>query len=320
MKRKRLGEILQEAGLVSEEQIQKALKIKSRTGKRIGKIFIEMEWVSELDICQTLSRQLGIPLVSLKNKKIDPKVLGLLPAKLCFKRRLVPLIVKDRNLVIAMNNPIDYEAMDEVSFASGHRVRTTVALEQEILDVLVRSYPPGEDYMDDVETGEYRADLVNVIEEIRDFGDISPEKLEKAAKGGVIRQLTNGIILSAVRKRASDIHIEPQEDDVAVRYRIDGMLRDIMAFDKSAQAAVVSRIKIMANLDITIRAKPQDGSSRVRIAKVFTIFVCPFCPRSLGKRWSSGFLKVRAAWRLQDSACGRRIWRNLSACCPCPRA
>ena len=267
MKRKRLGEILQEAGFVSEEQIQKALKIASQTGKRIGKIFIEMEWVSELDICQTLSRQLGIPMISLKNKKIDPKVLGLLPAKLCFKRRLVPLIVKDRSLVVAMNNPIDYEAMDEVTFASGHRVRAVVTLEQEILDILVRSYPPDEDYMDGVETGEYRVDLINVIEEIGDPGDISPEKLEKAAKGGVIRQLTNGVILNAVRKRASDIHIEPQEDDVAVRYRIDGMLRDIMTFDKSAQAAVVSRIKIMASLDITIRAKPQDGSSRVRIGE-----------------------------------------------------
>ena len=202
MKRKKLGEILQEAGLVSEDQIQKALKIAKQTGKRIGKILIEMEWVSEVDICQTLSKQLGIPMISLKNKKIDPKVLGLLPAKLCFKRRLVPLIVKDRSLVVAMNNPIDYEAMDEVSFASGHRVRTVVSLEQEILDILVRSYPPDEDYLDDNETGEYRVDLVNVIEEIGDPGDISPEKLEKAAKGGVIRQLTNGVILNAVRKRA----------------------------------------------------------------------------------------------------------------------
>jgi type IV pilus assembly protein PilB len=205
MKRKKLGEILQDAGLISEEQIQKALKIKGQTGKRIGKIFIEMEWVTEEDICRTLSKQLGIPMISLKNKQIDPKVLSLLPAKLCYKRRLVPLLVKDRSLIIAMNNPIDYEAMDEVAFASGHRVRVVVALEQDILDILVRSYPPGEDYMDDVETGEYRVDLVNVIEEIRDSGDISPEKLEKAAKGGVIRQLTNGIILSAVRKRASDI-------------------------------------------------------------------------------------------------------------------
>lgn len=284
MKRKKLGEILQDAGLVSEEQIQKALRIKRETGKRIGKIFVEMEWVSEMDICQTLSRQLGIPMVNLKNKKIDQKVLALVPAKLCYKRRLVPLLVKDRSLVIAMNNPIDYEAMDEVSFASGHRVRVAVALEQDILDILVRSYPPGEDYMDDPETAEYRVDLINVIEEIRDPGDISPEKLEKAAKGGVIRQLTNGIILSAVRKRASDIHIEPQEDDVAVRYRIDGMLRDIMVFDKSAQAAVVSRIKIMANLDITIRAKPQDGSSRVRIGESVYDLRVSFLPTFYGEK------------------------------------
>ena len=284
MKRKKLGEILQEAGLVSEDQIQKALKISKQTGKRIGKILIEMEWVSEVDICQTLSKQLGIPMISLKNKKIDQKVLSLLSAKLCYKRRLVPLLVKDRQLIIAMNNPIDYEAMDEASFASGHRVRVVVALEQDILDILVRSYPPGEDYMEDTETGEYRVDLVNVIEEIRDSGDISPEKLEKAAKGGVIRQLTNGIILSAVRKRASDIHIEPQEEDVAVRYRIDGMLRDIMAYDKSAQSAVISRIKIMANLDITIRAKPQDGSSRVRIGEdVFDLRIS-FLPTFYGEK------------------------------------
>ena len=284
MKRKRLGEILQEAGLVGEDQILKALKIANETGKRIGKIFIEMEWVSEMDICQTLSKQLGIPMVSLKNKKIDQKVLGLLPAKLCFKRRLIPLLLKDRQLVVAMNNPIDYEAMDEVSFASGHRVRVAVALEQDILDILVRSYPPDEDYLNDSETGEYRVDLVNVIEEIRDPGDISPEKLEKAAKGGVIRQLTNGIILNAVRKKSSDIHIEPQEDEVAVRYRIDGMLRDIMVFDKSAQAAVISRIKIMANLDITIRAKPQDGSSRVRIGENVYDLRISFLPTFYGEK------------------------------------
>ena len=284
MKRNRLGEILLEAGLVNQEQIQEALKIASQTGKRIGKIFIEMEWASEMDICRALSRQLEIPMISLKNKKIDQKVLGLIPAKLCFKRRLIPLLVKDRSLVIAMNNPIDYEAMDEVSFVAGHSVRVVVALEQEILDILVSSYPSDEDYMDDIETGEYRVDLVNVIEEIKDSDDISPEKLEKAAKGGVIRQLTNGIILNAIRNRASDIHIEPQEDDVAVRYRIDGMLRDIMDFDKIAQAAVVSRIKIMTSLDITIRTKPQDGSSRVRIAeKVYDLRVS-FLPTFYGEK------------------------------------
>lgn len=268
MKRKKLGEILREAGLLSAEQIQEALKIASRTGKRIGKILIEMKWVSEMDICQTLSKQLGIPMISLKDTKVDQQVLSLLPAKLCFKRRLIPLMVKDRTLFVAMSNPMDYEAMDDVSFVSGYRVSEAVALEQEILDILVRSYPSDEkDYMDVIETSEYSATVVSVIEEIKDSGDISPEKLEKAAKGGVIRQLTNNIILDAVRKMASDIHIEPQEDDVAVRYRIDGMLRDIMTFNKNAQAAVISRLKIMANLDITIRAKPQDGSSRVKIAE-----------------------------------------------------
>ncbi len=267
MKRKKLGEILQEAGLLSAEQIQEALKIAGRTGKRIGKILIEMKWASEKDICETVARQLGIPMISLKEMKVDQKVLSLLPAKFCFKRRLIPLRVKDRSLVVAMSNPLDLEAMDDVSFVSGYPVREAVALEQEILDLLTRSYPPDEDYLDVAESGEYNANVVNVIEDIKEPGEISPEKLEKAAEGGVIRQLTNNIILDAIRKTASDIHIEPQEDDVAVRYRIDGMLRDIMAFNKSAQAAVISRLKIMASLDITMRATPQDGSARVRIAE-----------------------------------------------------
>ncbi len=267
MKRKKLGEILEDAGLLTGDQIQEALEISRQTGKRIGKIFIEKGWVSEMAICQTLSRQLGIRMISLKNVKVDPKVLRLLPAKLCFKRRLIPLSIRDRRVAVAMSNPIDYEAMDEVTFVCGYHVHVVIALEQEILDLLIRSYPTDEEFLEGIDTSEYNVDVVNVVEDIQDFGDITPEKLEKAAKGGVIRQLTNGIILNAVMKRASDIHIEPQEEDVAVRYRIDGMLRDIMTFDKTAQAAVISRLKIMASLDITIRAKPQDGSSRIRIGE-----------------------------------------------------
>jgi len=306
MKRKKLGEILQEAGVLSEEQVQEALKISGQKGKRIGKVFVEMGWVSEMDICRTLSRQLGIRMIRLQNQKLDPNVLRLLPAKLCFKRRLIPLLLKDRTLVVAMSNPVDYEAMDEVSFVSGYRVHEVIALEQDILDTLVRSYPADDGFMDEIGENEYNVDAVNVVEDIKDLGEVTPEKLEKAAKGGVIRQLTNGIILNAVRKRASDIHIEPQEEDVAVRYRIDGMLRDIMTFDKTAQAAVISRLKIMASLDITIRAKPQDGSSRVRIGEQVYDLRLSLLPTFYGEKAVIRILETQEATSLSGIGMSER--------------
>jgi len=300
MKRKKLGEILLEAGLVSEGQIKEALEKGSRTGKRLGETLIEMQLVSEGDICRTLSTQLDIPMISLKGMKVDQEVLDLLPAEFCFKRRVVPLRVEDTTLVIAVNNPIDYEAMDEASFISGHRVRVVVALEQEILDVLIAAYPPDVGVIQGIENGGYKADLVNVIEEVRDFGDISPEKLERAAKGGVIRQLVNGMIVNAVRQRATDIHIEPREKDVIVRYRVDGLLRDIMTFSKTAQAAVVSRFKIMSSLDITIRATPQDGSTRIRIGEETYDLRLSFLPTFYGEKVAVRILEAQHSMSLSE--------------------
>lgn len=311
MKRKKLGEILQEAGVLSQEQIQEALKISRETGKRIGKIFVEMGWVSEMDICRVLSKQLGLRLISLKNANVDPKILRLLPAKLCFKRRLVPLAVKGREVALAMSNPVDYEAMDEVTFVSGYRVHVVIAPEQEILDLLIRSYPPDEAILEGVDKSEYLADALDIVEDIKDSGDVPPEKLEKAAKGGVIRQLTNGLILNAVRQRASDIHIEPQEEDVAVRYRIDGVLRDIMAFPKSAHAPVISRLKIMASLDITIRAKPQDGSTRVRIGQKVYDLRLSLLPTFYGEKAVIRILETQEATSLSNLGLSERDLSEL---------
>ena len=268
MKRKRMGELLVEGKLIKRKQLSEALKINKKTGQRIGQILIEMGWTTEVDICRTLSKQANIPMVSLKNKKIDQKIFSLVPAKVCHKKRVVPIGLRDNKLWVAMNNPTDYGTVDDISFITGYPVKVAVALEKEIMDQILRYHSPIDDD-DGIEmgNGEYAADAVQVVEDIQDSNDINFEKLEKAAKGGVIKQLTNGIILSAIRHRASDIHIEPQEEDVVVRYRIDGIMRDVMNFAKVAQAAAISRIKIMSNLDITIRRKPQDGRSRVRVGE-----------------------------------------------------
>jgi len=229
MKRKRMGELLVEGKLIKRKQLSEALKINKKTGQRIGQILIEMGWTTEVDICRTLSKQANIPMVSLKNKKIDQKIFSLVPAKVCHKKRVVPIGLRDNKLWVAMNNPTDYGTVDDISFITGYPVKVAVALEKEIMDQILRYHSPIDDD-DGIEmgNGEYAADAVQVVEDIQDSNDINFEKLEKAAKGGVIKQLTNGIILSAIRHRASDIHIEPQEEDVVVRYRIDGIMRDAM--------------------------------------------------------------------------------------------
>jgi len=268
MKRKRMGELLIEGKLIDKNQLLEALKISKKTGKRIGQILIEKEWAKEVDICRTLSKQLNVPMVSLKNKKIDQKIFSLIPSKVCHKKRIVPIALRDNNLWVAMSNPTDYGTVDDISFITGYPIKAAVALEKEIMDQILRYHSPlDDDFGIEMGEGEYAADAVQVVENIQDTDDINFEKLEKAAKGGVVKQLTNGIILSAIRHRASDIHIEPQEEDVVVRYRIDGIMRDVMNFAKVAQAAAISRIKIMSNLDITIRRKPQDGRSRVRVGE-----------------------------------------------------
>ena len=265
MKRKRFGEILVEGGLITEEQLAAALENKQKTGNRVGHILLEMGVTSEKHICQTLSKQLKIPVISLKNKKVKPAILDLVPAKICHQKRVIPIGLKGDVLWIAMGNPTDYGTMDDIAFLTGHKVKAAVAPEKEILDHAIRFYPPLEQESFEIDSSEYAADTVQVLEDLQDTEDIDFNKLTKAAKGGIIKQLTNGIILNAIKLRASDIHIEPKEEEVFVRYRIDGIMRDVMDFAKNAQAPAISRIKIMANLDITIRRKPQDGRARVRI-------------------------------------------------------
>jgi len=232
MKRKRLGEILIDAKLLQPEQLLEALEVSKNTKKRLGDVLVEQGWATADIICKTLSEQLNIPLVSLKDKKIEKKMLDLIPAKFCHQKGVLPLGLNKSGLWVAMADPTDHGTVDDISFITGYHVKVIIAREQELLDQIIRSYPLGEgDFLDEVKIDEHDLDFLQLDENIEDNDDISFETLKKAAKDGVIRQLTGGIIVNAIKQGASDIHIEPQEKDVAVRYRVDGTLRDIMNSD-----------------------------------------------------------------------------------------
>jgi type IV pilus assembly protein PilB len=266
MKRKKIGEILVQENLLSPEQLDQALVESKKEKKRLGDILILMDLVTEDDIFRVLSRQLGIPQAGLASKKINPKILDLIPAIFCYKNHVVPLGFKDKFLWVAMADPTDYEILKDMAFITGYHTKPAIEKDRIILDFLMRYHSPPLEAQDPFLSGnDPTADEIQVMDNIDDQDDISFSNLEKAAKGGVIRQLTNGIIANAIKVQASDIHIEPQENEVFVRFRVDGIMRDVMSFTKTAHPSVISRIKIMSNLDITQRRTPQDGRARIQV-------------------------------------------------------
>ncbi len=311
MKRKRLGEILIEVNLITQTQLESALDEAKKTGKRLGRILVESGWASEEDICRTLSQQLQIPMINLIERKIEPDVLKMIPPSTCLKYQVVPLGIHDKSLRVAMSNPTDYGALDDIAFITGYRVKASIASEKDILAYLIRFHPPPLEESQHAASEGSTADMIQLREDIQDQDDIGFDKLEKAAKGGVTRQLTNGIIVNAIKRRASDIHIEPQESDVSVRFRIDGVMREVMNFAKSAHSAVVSRIKIMANLDITIRREPQDGRGRISIEdKPFDLRVSTL-PTFFGEKIVIRILESQSVHQLTDLGIPQRELEQL---------
>ena len=270
MKRKKMGAILVHESIITSEQLDSALAEAKKQKSRLGETLIQMGLAKDDEICETLSRQLRIPRAGLASKKINQKTLDLIPASFCYKKHVIPLGIKDRCLWLAMGDPTDYETLKDTAFMTGYRTKPAIEKERTIIDFLLRYHtPPLEDHDPYISENDISSDMIQIVEDIDDQSDISFTNLEKAAKGGVIRQLTNGIIANAIKQRASDIHIEPQENEVTVRFRVDGIMRNVMTFTKTAHLSATSRIKIMANLDITIRRTPQDGRIKLRIEERF---------------------------------------------------
>ncbi len=318
MKRPRFGELLLKGGLIDQKQLQEALEECKEFRMRIGEVLIKRGWATEAEICGILSEQLKIPIVSLTKRKVPPEILGLLSPKICSQKKVVPLGFKDKILWVATSNPLDYETLDDIKFIVEHPVKPVIAMEREIMDFLLRFHPfeDGPQFFN-----EYNADKVQVqvVENIRAKEEIDFEHLKKVAKGGVIRQLTNGIITNAISKNASDIHIEPQEGESVVRYRIDGIMKDVMTFTKSAHPPVVSRVKIMAELDITIRRTPQDGRARIIVEKQPYDLRISSLPTFYGEKLVIRIQETQESKQLTDLAIDEDVLSQLIDCLKRPQ-
>jgi type IV pilus assembly protein PilB len=262
----RLGELLVREKLISPLQLQKAMEGQRSTGGRLGHQLTKLGYIDENELTAFLSKQYGVPSIHLADFEIDPEVLKVIPKELVVRHQIIPVNKAGSTLIVAMADPSNIYAIDDVKFVTNFNIDVVVASEQAIADAIEKYYTSNVSF-DDV-----MVDFANKDEEEFELGsdideDINVLDLEKSAGDAPVVKLVNLVLLDAIRKGASDIHIEPYEKQLRIRYRIDGMLYEVMKPPLRLKHAITSRLKIMSNLDIAERRLPQDGRIKLKMGR-----------------------------------------------------
>lgn len=248
--KRRIGQILIDAGLINEEQLKLAIS----NGQPLSKALVEMGFVTESAIASALSKEMDIPYVDLANYEINPHAVTSVPEELALRYLLVPIDFEDKKLVVAMFDPSNIFAIDDLRIVSGYEIKPVIATETDILNAVSNVFNIDKQVEEVVES----VDEDKVSKEEGDI-EVSGEKASPVVK------MIDSLLVESVRQRANDMHIEPQENELRIRYRIDGVLQDITKTSKKMQAPVISRLKIMAGMDIAERRVPQDGRFGLKV-------------------------------------------------------
>lgn len=255
-KKLRLGDALIHEGLINEEQLQQALALQKKSGKRLGAVLVEMHLVTEQDIVQILSKQLRIPFIDLSNYLIDPVIAKLVPEHIAKRHMLIPINKVGNKLTVAMVDPLNIIAIDDIQLMTGLMVKPVVATHTDISKALQDAYGAV-------------AQQDKLMDDLEDIGHTDDEDLDGLGELGEndapIIRLCNLVISQAVQNGVSDIHIEPFEKELRIRYRQDGMMYTAMQPPRKATAAITSRIKIMSSLNIAEKRLPQDGRIKIKV-------------------------------------------------------
>src|SRR5215468_3970328 len=252
----RLGELLVREKLISLQQLQKAQDEAKRSGKRLGHALTHLGFVKDQDLTSFLAKQYSLPSIDLNEFEIDADVLKLIPKDVARKHMVMPVNRAGATLIVAMSDPSNIYAIDELKFLTQYNIEPVVAAESAIEESIQRYYEKGPDLTELV--GEFEND---------EEDDVNTVDLEKQSGEAPVVKLCNMVLLAAIKKKASDIHIEPYEKEFRIRYRVDGILYEEMRPPKKLQNAILSRLKIMASLDISERRLPQDGRIKLKIGK-----------------------------------------------------
>jgi type IV pilus assembly protein PilB len=298
-KTKHLDEILLEQGLITQEQLDQAQAEQQKTGKRLGRVLIDLGMVKEQDLVAALASQIGLRYVDLSDASIDGSAASLLPEPVARKYRALPIGYEDEKLLVAMADPANLFALDDIRTITGMEVQPVVATAADI-ESAIRKYSRMDESVEAVATEASAAADDDVVE---------LERLaQSAVEDGPIVKMVNLLITQAIGDRASDIHIEPTERDVRIRYRVDGVLHEVMHSPKNVQAGLISRLKVMADINIAERRIPQDGrisltvggrSVDLRVATLPTVYGEKIVIRVLDK--SSVLLRLDDLGFLEES-------------------
>ncbi|MBW2120690.1 MAG: Flp pilus assembly complex ATPase component TadA, partial [Deltaproteobacteria bacterium] len=264
---KSLGALLVESRVVSEQQLQRALERQKQRGGLLGDILIDMGFASEKEVLGALAKQLNIDHISAEEvTHIDGELLKMIPERVARQYMAVPVAGHGNVIDVAMANPFDIIAIDDLRAITQRRINTAIISREGAKLLIEKFYSSGgkEESLEDVlrDVSETHVELKKDAEEER---EVALERLKEQSEAAPIVRLVDYIIANAINERASDIHVEPQEKRLSIRYRIDGILHDVISPAKELQMAIVSRIKIMANMDIAERRLPQDGRFTIRI-------------------------------------------------------
>jgi type IV pilus assembly protein PilB len=264
----RLGEILVKDSLISADQLKQALDYQRKNGGRLGTCLVKMGLVSDDDITAVLSRQYGVPSINLRFYEVDPSVIKLVPQDTAVRYQIVPLSRVGSTLTIAMTDPTNVFAMDDIKFMTGFNVEPVVASETAISEAIHKFYGDVESVEElDKVMKDLTGEEADALELAGEETEMDLASLEKAAEEAPIIKLCNLILTDAVKRGASDIHVEPYEKEFRVRFRIDGILQNVMAPPLKLKDAMTSRLKIMSKLDISEKRLPQDGRIMIKYLK-----------------------------------------------------
>jgi type IV pilus assembly protein PilB len=276
----RIGELLLKEKRITPEQLQQALSQQKTNGAKLGYNLVQLGFVKDEEITALLSKQYSVPSINLSQFEVDPAVIKLIPGDTALKYQIVPLSRSGATLTIAMTDPTNVFAMDDIKFMTGYNVEPVVASETAVIEAIQKYYPvavkvavgSGAAAPSTLEMATKGLEELQLaqneegVEVIEDLEEINAEALARQGEDAPVVRLVNLLLISAIQKGASDIHIEPYEKELRIRYRIDGILYNIMNPPLKYRDAISSRLKIMAKLDIAEKRLPQDGRIKIRFS------------------------------------------------------
>ncbi|HWP95940.1 MAG TPA: ATPase, T2SS/T4P/T4SS family [Syntrophomonadaceae bacterium] len=270
------GEIMVQMGVISQEQLVAALDEQKRTKEKLGRILVQRGILTEQQLIETLEFMLGIPHVQMSQVEVDPELVKIVPVHLVRIHKVLPVARRKNTLTLAMSDPLNHQAIEDIQMATGLNVIPVLAGEND-LDIAIRQYLA------------FRMDpsMEKILGELNQENKVTVKReLQpvKVADDAPIIRMVNSILVQAVQGRASDVHIEPQEEEMRVRFRIDGELYAVLTIPQLSQAAVVSRLKIMAGMDIAEKRVPQDGRFRMEVDMRDVDFRVSTLPTSYGEK------------------------------------